>query len=58
MIPEETLSGSPSQSSPVVSSKAALGGRTKRQRDEAMTTIVDLSEGDGGFVLPACLSNR
>ncbi|CAJ2627751.1 unnamed protein product [Trifolium pratense] len=23
-----------------------------------MTPIVDLSEGDGGFVLPACLSNR
>ncbi|CAJ2635127.1 unnamed protein product [Trifolium pratense] len=58
MIPEETLSGSPSQSSPVVSSKVAPGSRTKRQRDEAMATIVDLSEGDGGFVLPACLSNR
>ncbi|CAJ2668024.1 unnamed protein product [Trifolium pratense] len=55
---EETASGSPSQSSPVVSSKVAPGSRTKRQRDEVMATIVDLSEGDGGFVLPACLSNR
>ncbi|PNX69995.1 hypothetical protein L195_g064685, partial [Trifolium pratense] len=41
-----------------VSSKVAPGSRTKRQRDEALATIVDLSEGDGGFVLPACLTNR
>ncbi|CAJ2652552.1 unnamed protein product [Trifolium pratense] len=55
---EETASGSPSQSSPVVSSRAPPGSRIKRQRDEALATIVDLSEGDGGFVLPPCLSNR
>ncbi|CAJ2659886.1 unnamed protein product [Trifolium pratense] len=58
LIAEQAASGSISQSSPVGSSAGTPGGRAKRQREEQMTPIVDLSEGDGGFVLPACLSNR
>ncbi|CAJ2651980.1 unnamed protein product [Trifolium pratense] len=58
LIAEQTASGSISQSSPVGSSAGTPGGRVKRQREEPMKTIVDLSEGDGGFVLPACLSNK
>ncbi|CAJ2655906.1 unnamed protein product [Trifolium pratense] len=55
---EQAASGSISQSSPVGSSTGTGSGRVKRQREEPMKTIVDLSEGDGGFVLPACLSNK
>ncbi|PNX65208.1 hypothetical protein L195_g062480, partial [Trifolium pratense] len=58
LVAAQTASGSITQSSPVGSSAGTPGGRVKRQRNEQMTPIVDLSEGDGGFVLPACLSNR
>ncbi|CAJ2646588.1 unnamed protein product [Trifolium pratense] len=58
LIAEQAASGSISQSSPVGSSAGTGSGRIKRQREEPMKTIVDLSEGDGGFVLPACLSNK
>ncbi|PNX67287.1 hypothetical protein L195_g055548, partial [Trifolium pratense] len=58
LIAEQAASGSISQSSPVGSSAGTGSGRVKRQREEPMKTIVDLSEGDGGFVLPACLSNK
>ncbi|CAJ2661442.1 unnamed protein product [Trifolium pratense] len=58
LITEQTASGSITQSSPAGSSAGTPGGRAKRHREEQMTPIVDLSEGDGGFVLPACLSNR
>ncbi|CAJ2647606.1 unnamed protein product [Trifolium pratense] len=58
LMGDQGASGSVSQSSPVGSSAGTPGGRTKRHREEQMTPIVDLSEGDGGFVLPACLSNR
>ncbi|XP_045813794.1 uncharacterized protein LOC123907539 isoform X2 [Trifolium pratense] len=58
LVAEQAASGSISQSSPVLSSAGTPTGRAKRQREEQMTPIVDLSEGDGGFVLPACLSNR
>ncbi|CAJ2669302.1 unnamed protein product [Trifolium pratense] len=57
-VAEQTASGSIAQSSPVGSSAGTGSGRVKRQREEPMKTIVDLSEGDGGFVLPACLSNK
>ncbi|PNX73673.1 hypothetical protein L195_g029576 [Trifolium pratense] len=57
LVAEQTASGSITQSSAVGSSAGTPGGRVKRQREEQMTPIVDLSEGDGGFVLPACLSN-
>ncbi|CAJ2646926.1 unnamed protein product [Trifolium pratense] len=58
LVAEQAASGSISQSSPVLSSAGTPTGRAKRQREEQMTPIVDLSKGDGGFVLPACLSNR
>ncbi|CAJ2662983.1 unnamed protein product [Trifolium pratense] len=58
LMGDQGASGSVSQSSPVGSSAGTPGGRTKRQREEQMTPIVDLSEGDGGFVLPACLSDQ
>ncbi|CAJ2628071.1 unnamed protein product [Trifolium pratense] len=58
LMGDQGASGSVSQSSPVGSSAGTPGGRAKRHREEQMTPIVDLSEGDGGFVLPACLSNR
>ncbi|XP_045797668.1 uncharacterized protein LOC123891829 [Trifolium pratense] len=58
LVAEQAASGSVSQSSPVGSSAGTPGCRVKRQREEPMKTIVDLSEGDGGFVLPACLSNK
>ncbi|CAJ2637044.1 unnamed protein product [Trifolium pratense] len=58
LITEQAASGSISQSSPGGSSAGTGSGRAKRQREEPMTPIVDLSEGEGGFVLPACLSNR
>ncbi|PNX56155.1 hypothetical protein L195_g058070, partial [Trifolium pratense] len=58
LVAEQAASGSISQSSPVLSSAGTPAGRAKRQREKQMTPIVDLSEGDGGFVLPACLSNR
>ncbi|CAJ2643938.1 unnamed protein product [Trifolium pratense] len=58
LMGDQGASGSVSQSSPVGSSAGTPGGRSKRQREEQMTPIVDLSEGDGGFVLPACLSDQ
>ncbi|CAJ2673581.1 unnamed protein product [Trifolium pratense] len=58
LMGDQGASGSVSQSSPVGSSAGTPGGRTKRQREEQMAPIVDLSEGDGGFVLPACLSDQ
>ncbi|CAJ2664544.1 unnamed protein product [Trifolium pratense] len=58
LVAEQAASGSFTQFSPVGSSAGTGSGRVKRQREEQMTPIVDLSEGDGGFVLPACLSNR
>ncbi|CAJ2663745.1 unnamed protein product [Trifolium pratense] len=58
LMGDQGASGSVSQSSPVGSSAGTPGGRSKRHREEQMTPIVDLSEGDGGFVLPACLSDQ
>ncbi|CAJ2677242.1 unnamed protein product [Trifolium pratense] len=58
LMGDQGASGSVSQSSPVGSSAGTPGGRTKRQREERMAPIVDLSEGDGGFTLPACLSDQ
>ncbi|CAJ2654269.1 unnamed protein product [Trifolium pratense] len=58
LIAEQTASGSITQPSPVGSSAGTPRGHAKRHREEQMTPIIDLSEGDGGFVLPACLSNR
>ncbi|CAJ2634767.1 unnamed protein product [Trifolium pratense] len=58
LIAEQTASGSITQTSPMGSSAGTGSGRVKRQREEPMKTIIDLSEGDGGFVLPACLSNK
>ncbi|CAJ2654490.1 unnamed protein product [Trifolium pratense] len=58
LVAEQTASGSITQSSPVGSSAGTPGGCTKRQREEQMAPIVDLSEGDDGFVLLACLSNQ
>ncbi|CAJ2671871.1 uncharacterized protein LOC123891775 [Trifolium pratense] len=58
LMGDQGASGSVSQSSPVGSSAGTPAGRAKMHREEQMTPIVDLSEGDGGFVLPACLSNR
>ncbi|PNX60751.1 hypothetical protein L195_g060337, partial [Trifolium pratense] len=57
MVAEEAASGSPGQTSTGAGSMAATGARTKRQREDVMTPIVDLSE-DGGFVLPACISDQ
>ncbi|PNX68592.1 hypothetical protein L195_g056255, partial [Trifolium pratense] len=58
LLSGQAASGSVSQSSPGASSAGTGLGRVKGQREEPMKTIVDLSEGDGGYVLPACLSNK
>ncbi|CAJ2638173.1 unnamed protein product [Trifolium pratense] len=57
-LSEQAVSGSQGQSSSVGSSAGSKGLHQKRSREEPMTTFVDLSEGEGGFVLPACLTNR
>ncbi|MCI34007.1 hypothetical protein A2U01_0055225, partial [Trifolium medium] len=49
---EQPTSGVGGPLSPVVSSTGAKGSLQKRQREENLVPIVDLSEGERGFMLP------
>ncbi|MCH99279.1 hypothetical protein A2U01_0020291, partial [Trifolium medium] len=55
---EHTASGIGSPSSPVMSSTETKGARQKRPTEENLATIVDLSEGERGFMLPACFEQK
>ncbi|MCI79703.1 hypothetical protein A2U01_0100974, partial [Trifolium medium] len=55
---EQPTSGVGGPSSPVVSSTGAIGSRQKRPMDENLVPIVDLSEGERGFMLPLALGKR